>query len=82
MILFHLEEHAYGQELLRFLEDDDVAHMIVGAPGGIKQSTFYEAINTRGLKQMIHVFTELYRVASKTLTVEHVALVCIITKSD
>ncbi len=71
LILFHLEEHASGQELLQFLEDDDVASKIVGAPGGIKQSTFYEAINSRGLDQMIHVFTELYRVASQTLPVEH-----------
>ena len=71
LILFHLEEHASGQELLQYLDEDDVARLIVGAPGGIKKSTFYEAVNTRGLEQMIYVFTELYRVASKTLPVEH-----------
>jgi len=71
LILFHLEEHSSAQELLQFLDEDDVARLIVGAPGGIKKSTFYEAVNTRGLEQMIHVFTELYRVASKTLPVEH-----------
>lgn len=71
LILFHLEEHASAQELLQFLDEDDVARLIVGAPGGIKKSTFYEAINTRGLPQMIHVFTELYRVASETLPVEY-----------
>lgn len=71
LILFHLEEHRSGQELLQFLDDDDVARKIVGAPDGIKQSTFYEAINTRGLDQMVHVFTELHRIAGDTLPVKH-----------
>ena len=71
LILFHLEEHRSGQELLQFLDDDDVARKIVGAPDGIKQSTFYEAINTRGLDQMVHVFTELHRLACDTLPVMH-----------
>ena len=68
LILFHLEEHRSGQELLQFLEEDDVARTIAGAPPeGIKQSTFYEAINTRGLDQMAHVFRELCRIAADTL---------------
>lgn len=71
LILFHLEEHRSGQELLQFLDDDDVARTIVGAPDGIKQSTFYEAINTRGLEQMVHVFTELHRFACNTLPVKY-----------
>ena len=40
LILFHLEEHSSAQELLQFLDEDDVARLIVGAPGGIKKSTF------------------------------------------
>ena len=71
LILFHLEEHSSGQELLQFLDNDDVARAIVGAPEGIKQSTFYEAINTRGLEHMIHVFTELQGIAIDTLPVKH-----------
>jgi hypothetical protein len=68
LILFHLEEHRSGQELLQFLEEDDVARTIAGAsPEGIKQSTFYEAINTRGLDQMAHIFRELCRIATDTL---------------
>ncbi len=70
LMLFHLEEHRSGQELLQFLDDDDVARAIVGVPDGIKQSTFYEAINTRGLEQMIHVFTELQRIAADTLPIK------------
>ena len=72
LILFHLEEHRSGQELLQFLEEDDVARTIAGAPPeGIKQSTFYEAINTRGLDQMAHVFRELCRIAADKLPFEH-----------
>ncbi len=68
LILFHLEEHRSGQELLQFLEEDEVARVIAGAPPeGIKQSTFYEAINTRGLDQMTYMFRELCRIASGTL---------------
>ena len=70
LMLFHLEEHRSGQELLQFLDDDDVARAIVGVPDGIKQSTFYEVINTRGLEQMIHVFTELQRIAVDTLPIK------------
>ena len=72
LILFHLEEHRSGQELLQFLAEDDVARTIAGAPPeGIKQSTFYEAINTRGLDQMAHVFRGLCRIAADTLPSKH-----------
>lgn len=72
LILFHLEEHRSGQELLQFLEEDEVARTIAGVPSeGIRQSTFYEAINTRGLDQMAQVFRELCRIASDTLPVRH-----------
>lgn len=72
LILFHLEEHRSGQELLQFLEEDEIARTIAGAPPeGIKQSTFYEAINTRGLDQMAYVFRELCRIAADTLPVKH-----------
>jgi hypothetical protein len=47
-----------------------VARTIVGVPNGLKKSTFYEAINTRGLEQMVHVFTELQRIAVDTLPVK------------
>jgi hypothetical protein len=72
LILFHLEEHRSGQELLQFLEEDEIARTIAGAPPeGIKQSTFYEAINTRGLDQMAYVFRELCRIAADALPVKH-----------
>ena len=71
LVLFHLEEHRSGQELLQFLEDDETARLIVGVPDGIRQSTFYEAINTRGLSQMIHVFIKLHAIACDTLPNDH-----------
>ena len=72
LILFHLEEHQSGQELLQFLQEDDIARTIVGAPpGGIPKSTFYEAVNSRGLDQMAHVFRKLCRIAADTLPFEH-----------
>jgi len=67
LILFHLEEHQSGLELLQFLDEDEDARAIVGTPTGVKKSTFYEAINTRGLTQMAHVFDELLRLARKTI---------------
>jgi hypothetical protein len=72
LILFHLEEHRSGQELLQFLEEDEAARAIAGAPpGGIPQSTFYEAVNTRGLDQMAYVFSELCQVAAGKLPLKH-----------
>jgi hypothetical protein len=72
LLLFHIEEHRSGQELLQFLEEDNMARAIAGVPsGGIRQSTFYEAINTRGLEQMAHVFRELCRIASGMLPYNH-----------
>lgn len=71
LILFHLEEHRSGQELLQFLDEDEVTRTIVGAPGGVKKSTFYEAINTRGLTQMFHVFNELLRIVRRTLPTKY-----------
>ena len=68
LILFHLEEHRSDQELLQFLEEDAVARAIAGAPPeGIRQSTFYEAINTRGLDQMAYMFRGLCRIANGVL---------------
>lgn len=72
LILFHLEEHQSGQELLQFLREDDVTRTIAGiSPGGIPKSTFYEAVNSRGLDQMAHVFHELCRIAADTLPFKH-----------
>jgi hypothetical protein len=74
LILFHLDEHVSGSHLLQILEEDSLARQIVGAPMGIAKSTFFEAINTRGLDQLSYLFGELYKSATKVLPHDHVNL--------
>jgi Transposase DDE domain len=74
LILFHLEEHVSGSHLLQILEEDTLARQIVGAPMGIAKSTFFEAINTRGLEQLSYLFGQLYKSAAEVLPKDHVNL--------
>jgi hypothetical protein len=74
LILFHLDEHVSGSHLLHILEEDTLARQIVGTPAGIAKSTFFEAINTRGLEQLSYLFGELYKSAAKLLPKDHVHL--------
>lgn len=59
LIYFHLEEHTSGRHLLQALDEDDYAREKIAPEEGIKKSTFFEAINSRGLEQFMHVFTAL-----------------------
>jgi hypothetical protein len=70
LIFFHLEEHTSGRELLQFLEEDDFAREHVAPEKGIKKSSFFEAINTRGLEQLKYVFEKLQPKAKKILPQE------------
>lgn len=74
LILFHLEEHVSGSHLLQILEQDTLARQIVGAPMGIAKSTFFEAINTRGLEQLSYLFEQLYQSAAAVLPKDQVNL--------
>jgi hypothetical protein len=74
LILFHLDEHVSGSHLLQILEEDIFARQIVGTPQGIAKSTFFEAINTRGLEQLSYLFGELYKSAANVLPKDHVNL--------
>lgn len=71
LILFHLDEHVSGSHLLQVLEEDSLAREIVGVPQGIAKSTFFEAINTRGLEQLSYLFGELYKSAANVLPKQH-----------
>ncbi|MBE9503218.1 MAG: hypothetical protein IME96_03495 [Proteobacteria bacterium] len=51
LLCFHLEEHTSGRHLLQDLEEDDFARDVIAPQEGIKKSSFFEAINTRGLDQ-------------------------------
>jgi Transposase DDE domain len=74
LILFHLDEHVSGSHLLQVIEEDSLARQIVGVPRGIPKSTFFEAINSRGLEQLLYLFGELYKRAAKVLPKDHAEL--------
>ena len=71
LIFFHLEEHTSAQHLLQVLEDDDFARDNIAPEEGIKKSSFAEAINTRGLEQLSHIYQNLQTQAIESLPKEH-----------
>ena len=71
LVYFHLEEHKSGTHLLQVLKDDEFAKNEIAPPDGIGKSSFFEAINSRGLEQMIHMFQGLQAKAQKTLPKEY-----------
>jgi len=71
LIYFHLEEHSSGRHLLQVLEEDEFARDNIAPKEGIKKSSFFEAINSRGLEQLIQVFEALYTEASSVLPKEY-----------
>jgi hypothetical protein len=71
LIFFHLEEHTSAQHLLQVLEEDDFARNHIAPEEGIKKSSFAEAINTRGLEQLMHVYQNLQTEAVSILPKEH-----------
>jgi hypothetical protein len=74
LILYHLQEYSSGSELLQALEQNDFAKECVAPSKGIKKSSFFEAINTRGLEQLTEVFTHLVKQAGKALPAEYAHL--------
>jgi len=74
LIYFHLEEHISGRHLLQALEEDDFARNVIAPSEGIKKSSFFEAVNTRGLEQLAEVFQTLYGKATRTLPKEYTDL--------
>lgn len=71
LIFFHLEEHTSASHLLQVLKEDDFARDFIAPPEGIEKSSFSEANNTRGLKQFLFIFQELYAQANKSLPKEY-----------
>lgn len=71
LICFHLEEHDSARHLLQFLEEDDLARKFIAPPNGISRSSYCEAINTRGLEQLIHVYEQLYAQTTTSLPKEY-----------
>lgn len=74
LVFYHLEEHTSGRHLLQVLEEDDFAREVIAPPAGIKKSSFFEAINSRGLEQLTYVFQQLQAKVAKILPREHAEL--------
>jgi hypothetical protein len=67
LIFFHLEEHSSGRHLLQVLKEDDFARSHIAPQNGIEKSSFFEAINSRGLDQLQFVYHSLCQEASAIL---------------
>ena len=67
LIFFHLEEHNSGRHLIQVLKEDDFASENIAPKDGIEKSSFFEAINARGLEQLKFVFEKLICEASNIL---------------
>lgn len=66
---YHLEEHSSGRHLLQVLAQEGFAATHIAPPGGIQKSAFFEAINSRGLEQMVHVYEHLQKQATAKLPI-------------
>lgn len=71
LILFHLEEYDSARHLLQVLKEDDFARSFIAPPEGICRSSYGEALNTRGLEQLIFVYEKLQAQATATLPKVH-----------
>jgi Transposase DDE domain len=71
LILFHLEEYDSARHLLQVLEQDDFARSVIAPPEGIGRSSYCEALNTRGLEQLLFVYEKLQAQATSTLPKTH-----------
>lgn len=67
LIFYHIEEHVSGRHLIQVLKEDDFARKNIAPKGGIEKSSFFEAINNRGLEQLQFVYKNLYSEASRIL---------------
>ncbi len=66
---YHLEEHSSGRHLLQVLKQEGFAATHIAPPDGIEKSAFFEAINSRGLEQMVHVYENLQKQARAKLPI-------------
>ena len=64
---YHLEEHTSGRHLLQVLAQEGFAATHIAPPEGIKKSAFFEALNSRGLEQMVQVYENLQKQATAKL---------------
>ena len=66
---YHLEEHSSGRHLLQVLAQEGFAATHIAPPDGIKKSAFFEALNSRGLEQMVQVYENLQKQATAKIPI-------------
>lgn len=71
LVYFHVEEYTSARALLEDLQDPMQAPPLGLPAHGVARSTFFDAIHTRGLPQMLSVFERLSRKATKALGMKH-----------
>ncbi|KHE90477.1 MAG: transposase [Candidatus Scalindua brodae] len=74
LIFYHLEEYSSGSHLVQALEEDEFAKKEIAPPEGIRKSSFFEAVNHRGLEQLLYIFEKLQADAAHTLPKEYAHL--------
>ena len=71
LVYLHLQEYESGRELLQVLEQDEFARTHIAPPQGVSRSTFFEAMNTRGLEQLSQMYHLLQAKAKALLPALH-----------
>jgi len=74
LIYFHLEDRTSGRDLIQSLKEDEFLREHIAPEKGIEKSSFFEAVNSRGLKQLTQVFDALSQEAHTLLPGEHTDL--------
>ena len=59
LVIYHPEEHTSGRRLLQVLEENDFDCGVIAPLNDKKKSSFFEAINSRGLEQLTYIFQQL-----------------------
>lgn len=74
LVYLHLEGFESGRDLLQALDENDFARREIAPTDGIKKSSFFEILNTRGLEQLAHVFNGVLAQARDILPRQHPGL--------
>ena len=74
LIYFHIEEYSSARGLLEDLNDQKHPPLVGLSQERVGKSTFFDAIHTRGLPQMLEVFERLSRKVARVLGTKYEAL--------
>ncbi len=71
LLYFHLMGLESGRELVQKLGEDVFAQQLIAPEKGIEKSSFFEAINSRGLSQLQTIFAQVSQQATAGLATEY-----------